>query len=264
VIVVCNSGAVTANFLKEKLARNFRIRIIDTVSYFRLPGALEQKKPDLIISTIPLEATNIATVQISPVLGDEDLVSVKQALEQIGKTLNKRKTVPGDGTAAPSDLPLAELFIEPHIDMCCFAPDWREAITSAGRLLIDTGCISYDYVLEMIRTVEDHGSYIVFIPGVALAHGRPPSTCQKPCASLVRLRPPVPFGHPKNDPVSYVLAVQTPNTDEHFNTLFRVMNMMCDERFRERLDQAGDNSQASLIICEYETLLYGGQQGVDT
>lgn len=258
VIVVCNTGAGTANFLKEKLKRNFKIRILDTIPHYRLPGALEREKPDLIISTIPLEIPGVPCVQISPVLGEGDLFIVRRALDQVGKDLTTRLPGDGAGTFLPAEVPLAGLFIPSHIDMSCTALDWRDAITRAGKLLIDSGDISFDYIDEMIRMVEEHGPYIVFAPGVALAHGRPPQDCQATCASLVRLSPPVSFGHPDNDPVQYVLAVQTPDSDEHFHTLFRVMNMMCDEGFRGLLGLASDSAEACQVIRDYEMQEHDG------
>src|SRR5690625_5953189 len=50
------------------------------------------------------------------------------------------------------------------------ATDWREAIRASGDLLVDTGAIGTSYVEAMVRTVEEHGPYIVITPGFALAH----------------------------------------------------------------------------------------------
>ncbi|MDN6439404.1 MAG: PTS sugar transporter subunit IIA, partial [Corynebacterium nuruki] len=41
------------------------------------------------------------------------------------------------------------------------ADDWRSAVTTAGRLLEDTGATDPDYTAAMIATVEDNGPYIV-------------------------------------------------------------------------------------------------------
>jgi len=260
VIVVCNSGAETAVFITEKLLRNFRIKIIDSVSYYRLNGALERAKPDLIVSTIPLEDISVPCAHISPVFGGDDLQIVQQALEQVGKTLKTRSSGESSGAAVAASIPLSELLVPPHIEMNCCAREWRDAVTCAGMLLLETGKILFSYIEEMIRMIEDHGAYIVFAPGVAIAHGRPQMNCSSPCASLVRLEPPIPFGHLKNDPVRYVLAVQTSNSDEHLHILFRIMNMMCEEDLRKRLDCAGDSEEAYRAIRDYEKQSPGGQR----
>ncbi|MGX1761936.1 PTS sugar transporter subunit IIA [Streptomyces lydicus] len=51
--------------------------------------------------------------------------------------------------------------------------DWREAIRTAGGLLVGTGATTEAHTAEMIRNVEENGPYLVIAPGFAFAHARP-------------------------------------------------------------------------------------------
>src|SRR5699024_8326932 len=74
-------------------------------------------------------------------------------------------------------------------------------------LLVATGATDGAYTDAMIRTVEQHGPYIVLAPGFALAHSRPDESVHRTELSFVRLAEPVAFGHAANDPGTLVMAL---------------------------------------------------------
>ena len=78
--------------------------------------------------------------------------------------------------------------------------DRDAAVRRTGELLAAGGSVDPAYTDEMLAALEQYGPYIVIAPGVALAHARPSPAVRGVAFSILTLDPPVPFGHPENDP----------------------------------------------------------------
>lgn len=119
------------------------------------------------------------------------------------------------------------------LDVPC--ADWREAVRAAGRLLVDSGAARTPYVEDMVRTVEEHGPYIVIAPGLALAHARPSDAVLRTGMSWLRLAEPVAFGHAKNDPVGLVVGLSATDHEQHQQALVEFATLFADTSTRSRL-----------------------------
>jgi len=120
------------------------------------------------------------------------------------------------------------------------APDWRAAIRQSGDLLVSVGATTDAYTEAMIRTVEEHGPYIVIAPGFALAHSRPDDSVLRTALSFVRLAEPVPFGNAANDPVTLVMALAAADSSAHQAALASLAGVLADPERRRALDAAAD------------------------
>lgn len=118
------------------------------------------------------------------------------------------------------------------------AQDWREAIRLSGDLLVSTDATDGAYTDAMIRTVEEHGPYIVLTPGFALAHSRPDESVHRTALSFVRLASPIPFGHQANDPVTLVMALAAADATAHQDALAALASVLADPAGRRALDSA--------------------------
>ncbi|MGO2825814.1 MAG: PTS sugar transporter subunit IIA, partial [Brachybacterium alimentarium] len=90
----------------------------------------------------------------------------------------------------------------------------------------------------MIRTVEEHGPYIVIAPGFALAHARPDESVLRTALSFVRLAEPIPFGNEANDPVTLVMALAAADASAHQSALAALAGVLADPTSRRELDTA--------------------------
>ncbi len=97
--------------------------------------------------------------------------------------------------------------------------DWRGAIETTGRLLVDSEAAEERYVQAMIRTTEELGPYVVIAPGVAIPHARPENGARKVGLSLAILAEPVEFGSKENDPVDLVFGFSTTDSDAHMELI---------------------------------------------
>lgn len=133
---------------------------------------------------------------------------------------------------------LSELLSPSTILLDADAADWREAIRRSGELLVSTGATDPAYTEAMIRTVEEHGPYIVIAPGFALAHSRPDESVHRTGMSFVRLAEPIAFGNAANDPVKLVMALAAADSSAHREALAALAGVLADPARRSLLDAA--------------------------
>lgn len=99
------------------------------------------------------------------------------------------------------------------------AADWVAAVRRAAAVLIRNGAATPAYARQCVSLVRRHGPYIVVAPGIALAHAEPEHGALELALAVIRLREPVSFGHPSNDPVDLVFAFASPTRDAHVGLL---------------------------------------------
>src|SRR5690606_2068668 len=133
---------------------------------------------------------------------------------------------------------LSELLSPSTILLDADAADWREAIRRSGELLVSTGATDPAYTEAMIRTVEEHGPYIVIAPGFALAHSRPDESVHRTGMSFVRLTEPIAFGNAANDPVTLVMALAAADSSAHREAPAALAGVRADPARRSLLDAA--------------------------
>lgn len=129
---------------------------------------------------------------------------------------------------------------------------WRAALRVAGGLLVSSGATTHDYTDQMIRSVEEHGPYIVIVPGLALAHARPSPAVLRTGLSWVGLATPVAFGHEHNDPVRLVIALAATDHGAHGGELARLARMLADPGRFAALKTASSAQRVRTLIAAYE------------
>jgi PTS system ascorbate-specific IIA component len=141
-------------------------------------------------------------------------------------------------SSSPPSSAIADLLPADAIRLDVRAEDWRTAIRAAGALLTESGTAGAPYTDAMIRTVEEHGPYIVITPGFALAHARPDASVARTGMSFVRLAEPVVFGHESNDPVTIVMGLAAADASAHQQALAALAGALADPQRRSALDTA--------------------------
>lgn len=138
---------------------------------------------------------------------------------------------------------LAEAFSENSIRVSAVALDREHAITLSGELLVSSGRVTPDYILEMIEVLETHGPYFVIAPGVALAHSRPAESVISTGLSLLTLAEPIEFGNSANDPVRLLIGMSAIDHDSHLEMLKQLAEMLSSEETVNSLLNATDSEQ---------------------
>jgi mannitol/fructose-specific phosphotransferase system IIA component (Ntr-type) len=131
------------------------------------------------------------------------------------------------------------------------AKDWVDVVHAAGNLLVVSGAVEPQYVEAMRELIEQHGPYVVIIPGVALLHAPPGRWVNRMCMSLVTLRRPVPFGHDRFDPVRMAVALGTLDDHSHWRPLRQLVELLSDQEMRERICAAETKELVLQLVGEH-------------
>lgn len=80
IVIICTTGSGGSQLLAVKIRRNFpNLKILGIYPTYRLNEAIKQN-PDFIVSTNPIENAECPVVQISHLLNNDDLISIKKVL----------------------------------------------------------------------------------------------------------------------------------------------------------------------------------------
>jgi ascorbate PTS system EIIA or EIIAB component len=126
--------------------------------------------------------------------------------------------------------------------------DRIEAITKAGELLVQSECVTQDYVGSMLEALEQFGPYFVIAPQIALAHGKPSDAVLKTGLSLLLVREPVEFKHSQNDPVSLVFGLAATDHKKHLTLMAELAELLGDSSKVNSLLNAADIDQIRALL----------------
>lgn len=272
-VVVCSTGIGTAELVVTELNRHFKLDIVGTVARHQLDNFLSRKEADIIITTVPLE-TKRPCVRVSPVLKKDDIVRISRQLLDMGFNIEEAEEPEGNISRTalllkrllqeyPSaedekllikkieEFPekikkekagykymLSELVNEKSIRLNVSCGSWQEVVREAGKILIEKGDITSEYVKAVIDNVNEMGPYIVITKGVALPHATNKVGVNKTAMSLLTLKEPVNFGNESNDPVKYVFMLAAKDADSHLDALQDLVEFLEKKEFFDVMDDA--------------------------
>ncbi len=288
IVVVCATGIGTAELVVTGLNRNFKLNIKGTVARHQLEKFLKKEDVDLIITTVPLQ-TRKTFVKVSPLLKREDVVRVSKQLLDMGFNIERSVTAREgesvtairlrellDRYAAKEDeeillreigriaqhknfnrvegkYMLSELINEASIRLDVECATWEEAVRESGRILVENGDITEEYIQAVIDNVNEVGPYIVITKGVALPHATNKIGVKHTAMSFISLKTPVNFGSKANDPVKYVFMLATIDANSHLGALQDLAEFLGRKEFIETLGTARDAGSIVSYIKENET-----------
>jgi ascorbate PTS system EIIA or EIIAB component len=124
----------------------------------------------------------------------------------------------------------------------------ENAIRAAGKLLVEENLVEARYLDAMVDSYKENGPYFVLAPYIALPHARPEDGVNEASVSFVRLREPVVFGNPANDPVTLVFALGASSSDEHLQIIQKLMKLLGDSAKVEALKSVSAYEEIKLLI----------------
>lgn len=275
VILVCNAGLSTSVILQSKLEANYHLHILGAFGKRRAHQWLTNHEVDFIISTIPFQCDTHPVLQVQPYLSISDRKRLEERLESLSQRVDVQEVmglVQQYATVNQSDKLEKELsryfgvqHTTPHskgvyqpmllevlteelirTSVLCHTRD--EAVRASGDLLVANGHAKPSYVNAMIENVEENGTYIVIAPGIAMPHARPEKGALDIGLSIVTLKEPVVFGHPKNDPVRLIIGLCAIDHQTHLLALSELVEILANEATVNELLQAQSPEEAMTII----------------
>lgn len=278
-LVVCGTGVGTAKLLSSRIKAEFKnVEIIGPIASRQVEEVVLKNKPNLIVSTVPVNFGNLPKIVVNPLLPKEDVLKINRFLsnynpkciaekdrpligelikiierhciiksrieliKDLAKCLNLSCSENRKGVVQPM---LEDLLTEETIKLNVEAKDWEEAIKIGGELLERAGAIENRYINAMIDMVKKLGPYIVIAPGIAMPHARPEQGAKKIGMSLITLKKPINFGNKENDPVKIVICLCAIDHSSHLKALSEVGKLLGNEERVKKIISADDPT----VIC---------------
>ena len=204
VVIICPGSMATGKYLEVQVKNYFDFHIAGVFTASEAEKMLEElaEPIDFILSTVDLKIKGQKVLKVNAFLQADDLNLIQrhslkkrkgvisayerkriefmqkaaQALHEdiispkIYETLARMMTEFEQQKALEKKNALAELLTAEKISVTGERLNWKEAIRRAGKILLDDGNISSEYVSKCIENVEEYGDYIIVGDKVALAH----------------------------------------------------------------------------------------------
>lgn len=221
VLVVCNSGLSTSGLLSTRLKTMIpELNIIGICRLDNLEEELKKEQVDFIITTVPINSCKYRAVQVNPLLNMEDINIIKKLVfnnvyEKSCKYLIKRYKE--NDTKA-----IANIIPRDHISFNVNINDWRQAIRIAALPLLEKKYIEESYINSMIKIVEELGTYMVFIPGIAFIHALPEYVNEN-SISFITLKDEINFGDKSDIKVKAIVVLANKNENENLIDLINIL-----------------------------------------
>lgn len=108
------------------------------------------------------------------------------------------------------------------------AANWEEAIRIGTEILEKTGAITPNYHQTIVKSIKEHGPYVILAPGLAMPHARPEDGVVRTAFALVTLTEPVYFEGDLT-PIDVFLTLAGADSETHLVALRQVMEILDDE-----------------------------------
>lgn len=282
VLVVCATGIGTAEMLSSRIKSVFDVNIVGTVPSRQVKTILQEKKVDLIITSVPISVVGVTCVEVNPLLTEEDIEKLNRYIKRQGraepaiemedilqtvkkhcqivdyeglvndlaKILTGKKIGDKKGVYQPV---LRDLLTAKTIKLQVAADTWEDAVRGGGELLENDGCIEHEYIEAMINSVKEIGPYIVIAPGIAMPHARPEAGVKKIGMSLITLSTPVNFGNKENDPVDIVISFCAVDHSTHIKALSELVGLLSDDERLKTIRSATNASDVQKLISDFDS-----------
>jgi len=131
------------------------------------------------------------------------------------------------------------------------AKNRADAFAAAGELFAKQVGIDASAVVEFLNAREDLGSTALGA-GVAIPHGRVKGLKQ-PAAAFMKLREPIEFAAPDDEPVSTLIFLLVPEkaTQQHLEILSSIAQLLSDSDARNTLGSATDPLKVCALLQQW-------------
>lgn len=261
VLIVCGSGYGSSRLLAQQVKDIYRVEIVDTIPRYLLEKVNKRKDIDVILTTVLIEnfKTDRQIIKVSPLLTKEDMqkldnypiprdskkILFSELINVIEKNTGEKaseKLITGLKNFLDTRLiddifhkkiTIFDLLSEQRIKLKGKAKNWKEAITEAGELLLKDGCIENEYIGDMIKVVEEFGSYIMLVPNVIFPHAKARSKVKKTGFSIVMYDEKIDFIDGQK--IDMVISFCSKDEREHLDGLISIIDKIEENSLKEKI-----------------------------
>lgn len=252
-ILVCASGKSTSVFIKEQLVNSININILEICPAHNYQFVVNKfTNCDVIISNVPLQECSIPVIKVNTILTQNDIANIILELNKLNFDIdvvnNNIKNV------SVKNANLSNILKKENIILNLNAKDWRQAIKTGGELLIRDGAVSSKYQEQLIKNIEEFGSYSVFNNGVVMSHANPIYGVNFIDVSLIILSNPIDIGNEiTNSKIKYIFTFALTDTKKCVDITLKFMNYANKKDFSEKLDLCRTKNDIIKLLEMYES-----------
>lgn len=209
-VIVCHLGVGMSQLLRTKLERKFAsLTILDCISRGDLSSILKNENVDLVISTVPLEAEDVPTIVISPLLNIEEeskLEAFITKLDQSGR----------------SDIFTS--YVKPDFVSIYHEPVHRfKVIEELSNVLYHNDKVKKEYAAHALE--RERASSTSIGSGIAIPHGDP-ALIKESAIAVAVMKEPIEWGK-ENVSLVFLLAVKN-DKSEDTRALFKEISSLSE------------------------------------
>lgn len=282
VLITCPSITTSAQLLRAEIETKFNNIIVeDVVRAGEINEYATDKKIDFVISTVSFDC-RYPLIRVRPILTNEDKANiatlmalldiqsspdsmqlrmllriVRQNVDdstyiRIREELNQYLNAEGPLVNLPQPA-LANL----HGMLCTYGirfadhaeGDWKDEIRKTADPLLNCGCIQQSYVDKMIALGKAHGPYFVISEDIAIAHARPQDGVMTLGLRLTIYREGLTIMD--REGIRFLFVLSSPDQKKHLHILENIMELSRDEKLRNALCLAQNQTQALSLLEEF-------------
>lgn len=261
VLIVCGSGYGSSKLLAQQIKDIYRVEIIDTIPRYLLEKVNKRTDIDLILTTVPIEnfVSDRKIIKVSPLLTKEDMqkldnypiprdnkkILLSELLNVIEKNSEQKvsdKLITGLKNFLDTKLiddifhkkiTIFDLLSEQRIKIKGKAKNWKEAITEAGELLLKDDCIEESYINDMVKIVDEFGSYIMLVPNIIFPHAKAKDKVKKTAFSIVIYDEKIDFT--EGQKIDMVICFCSKDEREHLDGLINIIDKVEENSLKEKI-----------------------------
>jgi mannitol/fructose-specific phosphotransferase system IIA component (Ntr-type) len=245
--IIANDGVrAKSSLLQSRLEYEFpNLRVVRTINTFETSSS-NDLEGDLLISTLPIEDSNLPVIEVQPFLEIDDIKSIQRWIAE--KNESKRKQ---NLRSLDQQNSLVDLLKLAHITFSLGRISWHEIIALASQPLINSGAIQNRYLSAMIDVIENHGFYMYMGSGVLLLHAKPTDGVNQLCMSMLKLEQPFKFENetPPDTDIIFVLGATDDNS--HLTALFQLNELIQYPEFMNGIRNTKKPSEVVNILWQW-------------
>lgn len=287
VVISCPGSMATSKYLEAQIKSYFNFHIVGTMTTRSVEDEdVAVGDVDFIISTVPIEKTDLPVIVVNPLLTIDDIDRIQtqanqkklpshrldgrgeasllselyeiyesgdeEQIEYLGAQLKKmleHKALSAKRKAKPSTL--LKMLDQKYLRLEAGALGWKEAMNLAAEELIKDGYFDENYLAEAIDNVEEYGNYIIITKGIALAHAGKTAGVYNDGLSLLVAKDGIAFD--EDEQVDLLFFFSQKGDTDYLDLFKEIIKFGQDESNIRRLKALDDRDAAYELIAEILT-----------
>lgn len=281
ILLVCELGYDSSVMLAQQLNQNYDINIIDTIPFHYAKNYEGIEDIDVIITTYNKDFPTLKTpiLKVHSQLSEDDIVMLDSF--PLPKSLNKvrlsklinliqsnsrlkefihvsdlLKSTLGNNLIDDLDNKkkgIDTMLGQGNIKVQVEARDWEDVIRMAGQVLMDSDCVTSDYIDSLVDIFKTYGIYMIIKEGIAIPHAKNEDNILKTGFALLILKEPIMT--PFDKQLSIILAFSSFDNTEHLEALSEFANLISNTDFVKSTNGFRDSKEVLLFIQANRHLL---------